>query len=169
MGEDGKKQEAGRSQAMALMRFFSVESADGNEVQDAEMLPLDDLWCKEFALKVVQLPNGISYVIITGVIILSSMLGCAMRDVLIRIFNILGMILYFSAATVIFYECLARKLDEEVDAELTYQRKWLFTTSVTAYFNAVVYAVDVFFSVKKAINHHFACKYVKMFNMNSFQ
>ncbi|KAJ8945731.1 hypothetical protein NQ314_009094 [Rhamnusium bicolor] len=148
-------------------------------VQVPEMLQLADLWCKEFILKVVQLitgficvgiyseglkflkdslysmmfPNTVfsSFIIITSVIILSCMLGCAMPDVLIRIFNILGMILYFASATVTLYEGFAKEINEELDKELAFQRKLLLATSVISYFNSALYAVDVYFSIKKAI------------------
>lgn len=74
-----------------------------------------------------------------------------MPDVLTRIFNILGMILYFSAATVMLYEALNKDIDEELDKELVFQRKLLYVTSVFSYFNSVLYTVDVYLSVKRAI------------------
>lgn len=92
-----------------------------------------------------------SFIIITSVILLSCLLGCAMPDVLTRIFNILGMILYFSAATVILYEALTKEIKGKLDEALMFQRKLLYVTSVFSYFNFVLYAVDVYLSIKRAI------------------
>ncbi|XP_018580354.1 uncharacterized protein LOC108918001 [Anoplophora glabripennis] len=147
--------------------------------QMPEMVTLAHLRNRQFVLKVVQLITGFicvgiyteglkflrdsinsmmypnivfsSFIIITSVILLSCLLGCAMPDVLTRIFNILGMILYFSASTVILYEALTKKINEELNEELVFQRKLLFVTSVFSYFNSVLYAVDVYFSIKRAI------------------
>lgn len=74
-----------------------------------------------------------------------------MPDVLTRIFNILGMILYFSAATVILYEALTKEIKGKLDEALMFQRKLLYVTSVFSYFNFVLYAVDVYLSIKRAI------------------
>ncbi|KAJ8980131.1 hypothetical protein NQ317_009190 [Molorchus minor] len=190
MGENaaaGTQQEGNKSHVTGLMRFFSVESEEMGITSGAAqgihaatgMLSLQDLWCREFVLKVVQLmigfvclaiysegliflknsinsmmfPNIVfsSFVIITSAVILSRMLGCAIPEVLIRIFSFLGLILYFAAATVILYECL-NSIGEYLLDEMVFRRKLLFATSAISYFNFVVYVVDVYFSVKKAIS-----------------
>ncbi|KAJ8922939.1 hypothetical protein NQ315_001484 [Exocentrus adspersus] len=153
---------------------------DAAAVVAPETAPPNLLWTKQFLLKVVQLFTGFvcvgvyaeglkflkdsintmmypnivysSFIIITSVILLSCLLGCAMPDVLIRIFNILGMVLYFAAATVTLYESLARKTSHGAGDEVVVQRQMLFATSVMSYFNTVLYAVDVYFSIRRAVS-----------------
>ncbi|CAH1973803.1 unnamed protein product [Acanthoscelides obtectus] len=177
--EENNSPSVSRSNAMALMRFFSVDTdtevnlphtTSGIQVPD-----LVDLWAREFILKVVQLavgficiglyseglkividsissmmfPNVVfsSFLIITGVIILSRLLGCPVPQLLTRIFGILGALLYLASAAVTTYEALTR-----VDKADLIRIRCLVATAMLSYVNSAVYGLDVYFSVKKTLD-----------------
>nr|CAH7742831.1 unnamed protein product [Callosobruchus chinensis] len=137
---------------------------------------LVDLWAREFILKIGQLavgficvglyseglkmltdsissmmfPNVVfsSFLIITGVIILSRLLGCPVPDLLTRIFGILGALLYLASAAVITYESLTRA---QTSSEGLTRIRCLAATGVLSYLNSTMYGMDVYFSVKKTL------------------
>nr|CAI5826294.1 unnamed protein product [Callosobruchus analis] len=127
---------------------------------------LADLWAREFILKIIQLavgficvglyseglkilsdsissmmfPNVVfsSFLIITGVIILSRLLGCHVPDLLTRIFGILGALLYLASAAVITYESLTRTATTKEDLR---RIRCLATTGVLSYLNSSVICI----------------------------
>lgn len=72
-----------------------------------------------------------------------------MPEVQARIFHILGMILYFASAAVTTHEALVLKAEN--DEILNRQKKFLLVTSVISYLNSIIYGVDVYYSIKKAV------------------
>lgn len=91
-----------------------------------------------------------SFIIITSVIVFSYLLKCAMPDIQARIFHILGTILYFSSAAVTVYEGLIIETRRE-RPELKTQKMFLLVTSALSYFNSIMYGVDVYYSIKRAV------------------
>lgn len=88
-----------------------------------------------------------SFFIITSIVILSYMLGYAMPDVLVRIFNSLATILYFISGTVNLYIWLAKR-NSAVNGD---SMKFLLAVSMVHYFVAFIYGIDAFISYRKAI------------------
>lgn len=91
-----------------------------------------------------------SFIIITSVIVFSYLLKCAMPEIQARIFHILGMILYFASAAVTVYEALIIEAGKD-HPELLNQKRFLLATSAISYFNSIMYGVDVYYSIKKAV------------------
>lgn len=73
-----------------------------------------------------------------------------MPEIQRRTFDVLGMILYFASASVTTYECIATKTDN-TNQEMENQKEYLLATSVISYINVILYGLDVYYSVKKAI------------------
>lgn len=73
-----------------------------------------------------------------------------MPEIQARIFHILGMTLYFASAAVTVYEGLSIETHRE-HQELTRQKHFLLATSAISYLNSIMYGVDVYYSIKKAI------------------
>ncbi|KAG5895936.1 hypothetical protein JTB14_016338 [Gonioctena quinquepunctata] len=141
---------------------------------------MKDFWSKDFILKILQVGNGFiciglyseglallqntisammfpniafgSLAIIGSVIILSYMLGCPMTDVLIRIFSILGIAMYFSAATLLLYVGLTRG-SKSLDERVARQRTFLLITSVLSYFNFTLYVLDVYIGIQRSVGY----------------
>ncbi|XP_023023280.1 uncharacterized protein [Leptinotarsa decemlineata] len=154
-----------------------TNASDPREIQVPEM---NDFWSREFILKVIQViiaftcigvysegllllentvrsliyPNIVfgSLGIISSVIILSHMLGCTMKDVHIRIFNILGIGLFFSSATLLLYEGISRS-SISVEKRVVRERTFILITCLLSYINSMMYALDVYFSIKKAVGY----------------
>lgn len=85
-------------------------------------------------------------------IVFSYLLKCAMPEIQARIFHILGMILYFASAAVTVYEGLMIETSRGVQ-EIVQQKRFLLATSAISYLNSVMYGVDVYYSIKKAIGN----------------
>ena len=97
-------------------------------------------------------PNIIfgAFIIISSVIAMSYALGQLMPELLIRIFNALGMILYFVSAcvtTVGCYELSKVDLNEEKGE----QWKLLFAQVGLSFANSLLYGVDMFLSFRKTL------------------
>lgn len=92
-----------------------------------------------------------TFLIITSVIALSYALKQTMSESVIRIFNVIGMVLYFVSANVsgyIWYKYLYGRIpDEELIPYVMFCGQ-----IITSLLNAVLYGLDVGLSVKKAWN-----------------
>lgn len=95
-------------------------------------------------------PNAVfsAFIIITSVIMMSYVLGHNMPPVLVRIFNAIGMVLYFVATCVTGQMWLqnARYLTDKV-----FYANILLAQSVVSSVNVVVYGYDMFASVRRAV------------------
>lgn len=73
-----------------------------------------------------------------------------MPEMQARIFHILGTILYFASAAVTVYEGLAIETSSR-QPEIVRQKRCLLATSAISYLNSIMYGVDVYHSIKKAL------------------
>lgn len=88
-----------------------------------------------------------SYIIISSVIALGYILGNIMPSILIRIFNIVGMTLYFVSACVTTQGWYMFKGEEVIAARM------LLSESILCFLNAAIYAFAIYCSIKKALTN----------------
>lgn len=97
-------------------------------------------------------PNVVfsAFIIITSVIMMSYVLGHNMPPVLIRIFNAIGMILYFVATCVTGQAWWSKARQVTNDEEMFYANM-LLAQVVVSTVNVLIYGYDMFSSVRRAV------------------
>ena len=97
-------------------------------------------------------PNVVfgAFIIISSVIALSYALGQPMPEILVRVYNAIGMILYFVSASITGHAWFGQlRFDEEV--KYSFQGRMLLAQVFTTFLNAILYGADLTISVKTAL------------------
>ncbi|KAJ3645958.1 hypothetical protein Zmor_023575 [Zophobas morio] len=174
----GEDDQLNRSNREALLRFFSVDSNINMACNiSTSSPPTYNFYSKDFVLKITQLATGIicvafytkgvtisaetlpyvcfphvvfgSYIIITSVIIMSYIFGQIMPDVVTRAFLSIGMILYFISATISITVWSSKK---SLTPDMDIPQALLLAQAILSYANSLLYGLDLFFNIKKAVN-----------------
>lgn len=77
------------------------------------------------------------------------MLGKAMPDILIRVFNSIGTILYFISATVTITAWICKVENGVIDLELSLNL--LLIQAILSYINCTLYGIDMVLSLRKSL------------------
>lgn len=106
----------------------------------------------DYSVTSMMFPNVVfgAFIIISSVIALSYALGQAMPEILVRVYNAIGMILYFVSACITGHAWfgLVSLLEED---EYVFPGNMLLAQVFTTFVNAILYGADLAMSVKTAL------------------